>query len=541
MSINQGAGEQRIFLRKASGLIRAAGTFDTFVFNIGLISVGLGVGTALYYGPAFYPGGDLAWASVICGVALAIISFGMITWSIVLPRSGGVYVFGSRILPPWLAFTLSVGDLAAPLFYAGIASFWMLKLGLSPALAMIGYVTGSEWAASAAAFIVEPWPLFILGSAILLLSSLLIASGMRLFLLVHKIVFIICLIGSVLLIGVLLSGSNADFIAQFNQIMGPVIGVPDPYNAIIASGKANGWSTEGADWTSTVLVSNIPFLAMIGAAYSFAIGGEIKSVGKAQTWGMLGAVVVTTILWVITIVLANRTIGYEFLGTATYNIWVPGEGVLTTPTDPTVTLMAGILTGSGLMTLILSMGLVLWMWMWLPGIQSYSVRAMVAWAFDRVAPAPLGTISQTRHTPVNAIALCFLISVICLALFVFTEKFSQVIVLIECQVLAWTVVLLAGVFFPYVRKDIYEKSPIARKTLAGLPLMTVGCGLGFLASLFYLVSLFFDEIAAGHQLWQMEIVLGVFVVAAVFFFVMKFYRASQGIDINLAFKEIPIE
>jgi amino acid transporter len=166
---------------------------------------------------------------------------------------------------------------------------------------------------------------------------------------------------------------------------------------------------------------------------------------------------------------------------------------------------------------------------------------MVAWAFDRVAPAPLGSISQTRHTPVVAIGVCLVISMICLALFVFTEKFSQVIVLIECQVLAWTVVLLAGVFFPYVRKDIYEKSPIARKTLAGLPLMTVACGFGFLACLFYLVSLFFDDVAAGHQWWQMQIVLGVFVVAAIFFFAMKFYRASQGIDINLAFKEIPIE
>ena len=357
----------------------------------------------------------------------------------------------------------------------------------------------------------------------------------------HKIVFVICLLGSVLLIVVLMSGSHADFIAQFNKIMGPVIGVPDPYNAIIASGKANGWSMEGADWKSTVLVSNIPFLAMIGAAYSFAIGGEIKSVGKAQTYGMLGAVLVTTVLWVATIVLAEDVIGYEFLGTATYNIWVPGQGVLTTPTDPSVTLMAGILTGSGLMTLILSMGLILWMWMWLPGIQSYAVRAMVAWSFDRVAPAALGSISQTRHTPVVAIAFSLVISVICLALFVFTEKFSQVIVLIECQVLAWTAVLLAGVFFPYARPHIYEKSPIARIKLFGLPLMTVACGLGFLASLFYLVSLYFDDIAAGHAWWQMQFVLGIFVVAVIFFFAMKYYRASQGIDINLAFKEIPIE
>ena len=29
-------GGQRIFLRKASGLIRTAGTMDTFIYNLGL-------------------------------------------------------------------------------------------------------------------------------------------------------------------------------------------------------------------------------------------------------------------------------------------------------------------------------------------------------------------------------------------------------------------------------------------------------------------------------------------------------------------------
>jgi hypothetical protein len=59
MSSTSGSGgEQRIFLRKASGLIRTASPFDTFVYNTGLVSIGFGVGTIMYYGPAFYPGGD---------------------------------------------------------------------------------------------------------------------------------------------------------------------------------------------------------------------------------------------------------------------------------------------------------------------------------------------------------------------------------------------------------------------------------------------------------------------------------------------------
>ena len=52
-------GEQRIFLRKASGLIRTASGTDTFIYNLGLVSVGLGVASIMFYGPAYYPGGDL--------------------------------------------------------------------------------------------------------------------------------------------------------------------------------------------------------------------------------------------------------------------------------------------------------------------------------------------------------------------------------------------------------------------------------------------------------------------------------------------------
>jgi hypothetical protein len=37
------------------------------------------------------------------------------------------------------------------------------------------------------------------------------------------------------------------------------------------------------------------------------------------------------------------------------------------------------------------------------------------------------------------------------------------------------------------------------------------------------------------------IVAGVFVLGLVFYYVMKFIKRSQGIDVTLAFKEIPIE
>ncbi len=143
MSISDSGGEQRIFLRKASGLIRTASTMDTFIYNIGLVSVGLGVASIMYYGPAYYPGGDLLWSVVLAGAFMALIAFGLITWTVTLPRSGGIYVFGSRSLPPSIALMLSLVEITVWLFYCAIAAYWIIYLGISPAFTLIGYLSGS--------------------------------------------------------------------------------------------------------------------------------------------------------------------------------------------------------------------------------------------------------------------------------------------------------------------------------------------------------------------------------------------------------------
>jgi APA family basic amino acid/polyamine antiporter len=540
MSVTDIGADKRIFLRKASGLIRTAGLADTFIYNLGVVSIGLGVGSMLYYGPAFYPQGNLIWGCVIAGVAMAMISFGFITWTITLPRSGGIYVFGSRILPPALALTMSLVEITAWLFYCAIAAYWMVILALAPMFAALNLLTGNETFLTISKTMLEPWATFLIGAAILLVSQVVLSYGMRFYLTLNKWVFILAMASTVFLIVVLAMSTREQFVANLNELVGPSLGVPDAYNAIIASGKEKGWGEAGTDLWQTILMSNWPFLPLIGAAFSIAIGGEIKSVGKSQTVGMLGAVLVATVAWIITVWLAYKVFGFEFLGTAVFNV-LTANGGLTTPTDPSIALLTGILTKSPLITVLTSLGLALWMWMWIPAMHTFGVRAVVAWAFDRVAPAPLATISEKYHTPIVAITATTVVNLIFMALFVFTPWFSKIVILIEAAVLAWSVVLGAGMFFPYLRPQLYEKSPIAGKTVFGLPIMTVGCFLGFIAAQFYFWTLFFDPNAAGHDPTQVMIVAGVFVLGFAFYYIMKMIRRSQGIDVTLAFKEIPIE
>lgn len=533
-SVGSGGTGDRVFLRRASGLIKTAGAMDVFIFNVGLVSIGIGLGTAILYGPAVYPGGDLVLGIVIASVAMALVAAGMITWTVTIPRSGGVYAFGSRILPPSLAFASSFTESICWLFLTGVAAYWIVTIGIIPMFAIGAVITGNSGLQSIADTLSTQWATFLLGTVVLLLAGGILTSGMRRFFLSQKIIFTAAMIGSVLLILILALGSRSNFVANFNDYFGP----DATYNGVIQAAKEGGWANPGFSWRQTLLASNWWFLPLIGGAFSIAIGGEIKSVTKAQTWGMLGAILISALAWIITVPLAYRVFGYEFLGAAGFNDL---EGLTGTPTTPWITLLAGVLTRSWVITVLVSLGFIAWIWMWVPGMQAYGERAMIAWAFDRIAPGPLGKVSDRTHSPVVAISAATGLTVIFLALFVFTSYFITLIIFIELALLAWMFVLAAGVVFPFRRREMYERSPIANKQLFGLPIMSVACGAGFVAALFYFFVLFFDSFAAGHDPQRLTIMAVTFVGGLVLFWVARQVRKSRGVNIDLAFREIPIE
>ncbi|MEA2287326.1 MAG: basic amino acid/polyamine antiporter, family [Solirubrobacteraceae bacterium] len=534
-----GGGSDRVFLRKASGLIKTASTTDVFIFNLGLVSVGIGVGGLLLYGPSVYPGGNLILGCLFAGVFMSAIAFGMLTWTVTIPRSGGIYAFGSRILPPPIAFMLSAVETIAWLFFCGIAAYWVVTIGLIPMFTVLAALTGSGAMTDIADFLAKKGITFLIGTLILLLAGGILGGGMRRYFFSQKIVVTVASLGTLLLIAVMLFGSRGSFVQHFNSAFGPDV----TYDKVIASAKKGGWNDPGFDFWQTLKASNWAFLPLVGAAFSISIGGEIKSGMRGQSRGMFGAIWLSTIAFIIAVALGQRVFGYDFLGAVGYNSlgFNTDPNAVTTPTTPWVTLLAGILANSSFLTVLISMGFICWIWMWIPGMQAYGERAMIAWAFDRVAPGPLGRVSDRYHSPVTAIGVATVITVGFLALFVFSTYFATLVLFVMIALGAWAVVLAAGIAFPYKRPDIYEKSPIADRKVMGLPLMTFACSIGFVAAVFYFFVLFFDEFAAGHDPGRLALMAATFAGGLVFFLAMKAYRKSKGVDVNLAFKEIPIE
>src|SRR5437660_1374547 len=98
------------FVRQSSGLVRNVSVTNALFFNVAAF---VGVGLTLY--PIFYSLADVpvwragpfsayGWAAIITGLFCVLLAFIFASLTSVMPRSGGDYVFTSRILHPSLGW-----------------------------------------------------------------------------------------------------------------------------------------------------------------------------------------------------------------------------------------------------------------------------------------------------------------------------------------------------------------------------------------------------------------------------------------------------
>jgi amino acid transporter len=534
-------GSGRAFSRSASGLIRVAGSWDVFIFNVGLVSVGIAIAFNEYYGPSLYPGA-LVWLSTILA-AIGMLAAGttFYFWSVIFPRSGGVYVSLSRSTNSTLAFVFTAVESMILLYYAALAASLIVKVGLSSFFATVGSVGNShtllQWAASVA----RPAGVFWIGTGILVVAGLLLATGTRRYFSVQKVLFGVAVIGMLVVAIVMLVGSRSSFESNLHHLTGLT------YGGVISAARHKGFTTAPGDFWTTVKFMVWPLLPLLGAIQSVGIGGEIKKVNRNQLVGIIGAIVATGLLIAAFAGLSSKAFGGTFDGAITYNS-VNGLTHFSTENTmgaaPYFTVLAGILSNNVILAVIIMATFVAWIWFWIPAEIAYTTRTMIAWSFDRLAPDRLGYVSKRFHTPVVAIGLSTAVGIV--FMWAIAYKNISLLTLVEPLLVIWGTAMLMAVFFPLTGKRFFQASPASAFKLGRLPLMSVT---GALTVAFFglaIVLLWRDKIAAGpliaHHLptdfWLLVATIG---AAVVWYIGNRIYRQRQGIDIDLAFKQIPIE
>lgn len=495
--------EVNLFVRKASGLVRAWSVFDAFIyatFSINLITLGLFI-----FSYCWYFEGSLGTAVVVGG---AFTIFEVIVYASLIsamPRAGGDYVWQSRILGRGIGFLLSVTG------WWFILWLWVPLYGqmltyefLTPMAALLGAPEVGLWFTNTSAGLLVG---MLLVCAIVFIY---IAIGMKWYARVQKACFYMGMVGLLIVFGMLLFNNNDAFIAGLNANLPAVYNLPemDYYNATIEAGQAAGtiFGPLGivALGASMALVPMMTFFNL-WPNWGSTLYGEVRGATdyKRNFWGMAAAIIVTAGLALIFFALINKTMGWDFYINANGAFWSNvfyGTDVAI-PVWPYPVQFASFLTGSRFLQLIIVFLVGMWWFGWSGTVFLSSTRVIFAAALDRMLPEWVSKIEPNTRTPINALLLMVIPSVIVSILYAWNIVNFQSIVLDATLVIAVTFfgTTLAGILLPWRQKEIFDGSPIARYIMPSWLswLVTVLYALGAV----YLVYLTYDYAGQVFAQW----------------------------------------
>jgi APA family basic amino acid/polyamine antiporter len=480
--------EVTLFVRRASGLVRAWSVFDAFIyatFSINLITLGLFIFSYCYYFE-----GNLATAVVI-GAVLTI--FEVIVYASLIsamPRAGGDYVWQSRILGRGLGFILSVTG------WWFILWLWVPLYGqmlnyefFTPLLALLGLKDAALW------FTFNNIGSLVGMLAVCVIVFIYIAIGMKNYARVQKFCFWGGTAGLLLVFLLLLFGNNQTFVNNLNAMVPGLFGAqtPDLVSATMAAGSDAG--TVAGPLNTVAFGASLALIPMIvffnlWPNWGATLYGEVRGANdyKRNFWGMAAAVIVTTIGALIFFLLIAKTVDWDFYNNANGAFWNYKFGY-TQETPPLMfwpypVLFAAFMVKSRLIQILVVLLMSLWWFGWSGTVFLSSTRVIFAAAFDRMLPEWVSTVEPRTRTPIYALLLMVIPSVIISILYAFNIFNFQSLVLDATLVIAVTFLgtTVASIIFPWRSKEVYEGSPIAKFKMPGWLswLVTVVFALGVL-------------------------------------------------------------
>jgi amino acid transporter len=522
------AGPEATFTRRSSGLVREVGTLDTFFYGINCIAISYVIFTiAAWFN---YPGASM-WLSTaitaILGIALCLT---YVYLSIVYPRSGGEYVFVSRVVHPLFGFMASVGQAFWQAFYNGFNAAFFAIYGLAPFLTVLGLQYHSDGLVDAGTWVGKKWGIFIIGTVVIIAFAGMLTRGIRSWFKIQRWLIIISMISLGVTVLVLFLGAIGvfDFRSQWNSFAGH-----GAYGAVIAGGVKAGVSTHHSfSLGQTLNFAVWPAFAIYFTILAVSFGGEIRNVRRSEMVGIPGAMLVGGAIFIILMVLGSAAVGSSFLRAA------PAAKNFPSSAPPFLTTFAFVMTGSPVMTVIQGLWTILLAFVLLGNANIYASRAMLAWSLDGMVPRWFGEVSR-RHEPARAIILALALGEVALVLFAFTSVLATIGGLLAF-VIVFLAVMIAGIMLPYRKPETFEASG-ANRRIGGVPVIVI-CGIiGGLTSIFLIWRSLVDNAAGANSSGSIRIVAIVFAVAFVWYFVARWVQRRRGVDMDKRFAEIPVE
>ena len=544
-----------VFVRKSSGLVREASTLDAIIFNaVFSAPVGATLAFGIFYALGAFPGADIVLALLLAFLVNIPVCIMMSIMASSMPRTGGDYVWISRILHPAVAifsnFSASVSALIGAAFWA--RSFAVLALG--PTLAVLGAATNNSGLvqvgnAVSGSDATGQWWTFGLGLLLIIILAVTMSAGTKASFRLQNACWIIASIGTFIAFIALLIGSQADFTASFNAFAQPFTKNANSYDLIqSAAAKAGFTFTSSHPFSSTLPVIAIIMTFMMWNWWSVYIAGELKSAGKLrrQLSVMLGALAWDTIFMIIGVLLLYHSAGERFI--ASINFLTTTATGYTLPVQPYYNLMASIVAHNPVFSILIAMSFLFWN---LPAMFPNTfmpVRTIFAWSFDRILPSIFSEVSERTHAPIPAIILA---SVIVLGILIWSVLSTAFSTLLSMGVLAGVVTILsvsvAALAFPRRQRNLYRSSP-ASTAIGGVPLLPIVAVLSIIVAIaLAVIVLSYPQLGIANAFGLPGPTTGLLfmailvIVGLLIYFIARAVRKNQGINLDLIYRELPPE
>jgi len=539
-----GEVEPSLFARKATGLVRGWAVRDAFIyafFSINLVTLGF----FIFSYAVFIPDGSLMWAVLLSGGYLLMQAVTYASLVAAMPRAGGDYVWISRTLGGGLGFVLAVCGWWFILWhwvpiYANILNVEILV----PLSAIVGWDGGVT-------FFSEDKGLFWASVITACLASLFISLGIRTYAKIQQFCFYGGLLGLAFMFVLLLVNSKTDFIAALNTQSADVLGTgANVHQATVEAADAGTASSVGDFGALSGVFLLVPFIVFFNlwSNWGATLYGEVRGASdfRKNIAAMGGALIATTILAVISLLLFAKTFGWDFYNAANNSYW--GQAALFNYVDdapftffPYPGLLAAFLMDGAFWQFLLVGLLSLWFFGWVGTVFLSSTRVVFATAFDRVLPEAVAKVGR-NGVPYVALALMLIPALPISWFYAFNEDFYSW-TLAATMVIAITFAgsAVAAAVLPWRKPEIYNASPIARYRIAGIPLITV-TAIGFLALLVFCLYKWIQDDVYGLNDSGSLIYMGVlYAIALAIYLGSRLLRKQQGIDMTMVHKEIPAE
>ena len=565
-------GNAKLFVRQSSGLVRNVSVTNALFFNVAAF---VGVGLTLY--PIFYSLGfvpiwkfagisEYAWAAIVAGIFCAILAMIFASLTSVMPRSGGDYVFTSRIIHPfvgWMeSWTLVIASILIMAFEVPLV---LRNLQITARIIGIGagghfFKNANTWFTDSTGSITGT-PGFIGSLVVLAVIGIVVALPTRTF---HRVVtalaaFGVAGFGAMFIFG-LAATSRSSFERNLPHYTGGVTAAK-----IAASGKADFIAGTTHHFLSDLFSTSVfPFVLsillfqFIGFQYSAYIAGEVRgNVRRGVMIALLGALGIGVLANSLFVDAISNHFGFATNVSWGASYWGFNSHLAALPLgQPNSMPLLASVANHGLWPIwaLISLAGTVFPFLLCPVYINFISRMQLAWSLDRQLPEWFGRVNDRLRAPLNAILATLGLT----AVFLFFQSYNALPSFlattgnklnlagtawfaIVMALLTWTMPGVNALLVRLRRPDLVRNAPFG-KALPWLGLVWLVFPVWiYVFAVFKPIQKSLSGTGRLHYLETNGILDAAlfYGIGLVIYLVMRYRSRTAGVDTKMLFTEIP--